>query len=250
MAADNPPTAELDLASLQRADSLIAEAGLRARAEPILARLQPTLARLDPALQGLGRELVQEIARLGVATESLRQELAATKRSREDWVRLDPLRYIPASRRAAGAPPPPRLVLTPRDDLFAGAGWHGAETDGSREWRWSGRNGETCTLLLPSLGAGRLRLTLQLVMPFGARWNAERSTLVVNAQPLALRLLTPPDSTQPLLQGELTVEDDAGLGPLSLVLVAPRHTAPSGGDTRALGPGLVRLEIERLDAAA
>ncbi|EFH12345.1 hypothetical protein ACFFMP_12925 [Pseudoroseomonas cervicalis] len=250
MAADTPPPAELDLASLQRADALVAEAGLRARAEPILARLQPVLSRLDPAMQALGHALAQEIARLGVTTETLRQEVAAARRSREDWVRLDPLRYIPASRRAAAPPPPPRLVLMPRDDHFSGAGWHGAESDGSRDWRWSGRNGETCTLLLPSLGAGRLRLTLQLVMPFGARWNAERSTLVLNAQPVPLRLLTPPDSTQPLLQGEVTVEDDAGLGPLSLVLVAPRHTAPSGGDTRALGPGLVRLEIERLDAAA
>ncbi|WP_159997724.1 hypothetical protein [Roseomonas sp. 18066] len=248
MSADTPALpAALDLAALRRADALVAETGLRLRAEPILARLAPTLDSLDPALQALGRHLAEEIARIGLAQETLRQEVAATRRSREDWVKLDPLSYIPGSRRAEAPPLPDSVVMTPRAENFAGAGWHGPESDGQREWRWSGHSGDCATLLLPGLGAGRLRLTLHMIMPFGARWNTERSTLVINATPVALKPISPPDSGQPVLQAEFDLVEDAALGPISLVLVMPRYTAPTGGDTRALGPGFMRVEIARAD---
>ncbi|WP_419897279.1 hypothetical protein [Roseomonas sp. USHLN139] len=247
MSADTPALpAALDLAGLKRADALVAETGLRLRAEPILARLAPVLKGLDPSLQALGRQLAEEIARLGLANEALRQDVAATRRSREDWVKLDPLSYIPGSRRAEAPPPPDQVVMTPDADNFTGAGWHGPETDGRRAWRWSGRNGDCATLLLPGLGAGRLRLTLHMIMPFGARWNSERSTAVINAMPVALKPVSPPDSGQPVLQAEFELVEDAALGPISLVLVMPRYTAPAGGDTRALGPGFMRLELARL----
>jgi hypothetical protein len=246
LSADTPALpAELDLAALRRAEALLAETGLRLRAEPILGRLAPLLEGLDPALQALGRQLAEEVARIGLATEALRQEAAAARRSREDWVKLDPLGYIPGSRRAEAPPPPEAIVMTPRAEAFAGAGWHGPESDGQREWRWSGRGGDCATLLLPGLGAGRMTLALHMIMPFGARWNSERSTLVINATPVALRLVSPPESGQPVLQAEFDLAEDAALGPISLVLVMPRYAAPAGGDTRALGPGFMRLEIAR-----
>lgn len=248
MAAETPAavTTEPDLVALRKADALIAETGLRLRAEPILARLQPVLEGLDPGMQALGRQLAEEIARVGQAGEMTRQELAATRRSREEWVKLDPLRYIPPSRRAGSPPLLEQSVLTPRDERFTGSGWHKAESDGQREWCWSGRTGDCATLLLPSIGAGRLKLTLHMIMPFGARWNVERSTLVLNATPLTMRLLSPPEDGQPILEAEVDVSDETGLGPVSLVMIMPRYSAPTGGDTRALGPGFMRAELTRL----
>lgn len=241
----------LDLSQLAEADRLIAEAALRLRAEAIHGRMAPLLEKLEPATREIVGQLVTEIARAGLQAEAARQAVEASQRSREAAIRLDPLRYIPGTRVVPRVAPPASVVIQADAEDFTGTGWYEAERSGHRAWRWSGRNGNYATLLVPSLGGGRLRIALHLMMPFGGKLDLGATTLLANAVALPLRLREGSHAGAPVLEAEHELPEDHGTGSLALVLISPPHRqAEQPGqpvtDRRALGPGLVKAEIERI----
>jgi hypothetical protein len=239
----------LDLTAMRQADRLVDEAAARMRTAPVLTRLSTVADQLDPSLREVVELIAYEIGRVGAAAETARQLAQSGRQSRSERIKLDPLRFIPASRQGTGPEPAGPLSLRPDAPEFIGAGWFEAEHHGDRAWRWSGAAGSPCaTLLLPSLGSGRLRFTFRLSVPFQQPFEPERFGIVVNARPLALTA-TATGASSGVVTGETVVEDDHALGSLAVVLVLPRYGARDGGvnDTRQLGVGIEHLQVEKVE---
>ncbi|WP_426957404.1 hypothetical protein [Muricoccus radiodurans] len=233
----------LDLAALRRADRAVEDAAARARAGAIRDRLENLIAVCDPALRALAEALIAEIGRADARAEAAAQAALETRRSRGEWISLDPLRHIPEGRAAPPPPPPRRVAVHAADPAFHGFGWHSAEGTGAESWRWSGTD-RAASIILPSLGGGRLMIRLDVVAPFQAALDASAITVLANGQPLELLLVRAAPS-RATLGADYTAPEDGGHGSLVLVLLGPSFADAAGPDTRVLGVGLRSVTVER-----
>ncbi|MBU8538096.1 hypothetical protein [Falsiroseomonas tokyonensis] len=241
----------LDLSPDRRAAALI-EAGLQhAQATRMREMAGPFLERLDPEARVFGEFLVEEIARLSARVEALSQLREADALSRAERMRIDPLPFIPAARRAAAAGPEASPEAGPvsfdvASDRFAGFGWYPAEVTEDGALRWSGL-ARQATVQLPALGGGALRVTLALRTPFGMPLDLAAQEVFLDGLKLDLRLLSQDGAVATCEAIAMLPELPAG-SRITLLLAGDRFTDPATGplrDTRALGLGLGWLRIER-----
>jgi len=164
-AADGPL---LDLAAI--GGRLVEDALVAAERGRLAAALAPILSQLPEASRGPAEAaaavLTEHLARFGAGIEALRQELESARRSRETLLRIDPLVFAEPDRGGPAPPPKLRWETSVVGDGFVGFNWHHPERDDRIGWRWAGP-GPVSTVRLPTLGGGRLRLTLTLLVPFG-----------------------------------------------------------------------------------
>lgn len=237
------------------ADRLVVEALTASQVERFRPRFEAAFEDPQPGVRALAAAALSALADLATEMELSRQEMERRWRTKAERIRIDPLPMIPEDRRtpppeeARPAPPPPpsRLVLRADAAGLIGFGWFPAETDGSVAWRWSGPT-PCASLLLPSLGGGRLRLTLTLRSPFGHPCDGEGIMVFANAAPAELWQEDGHGGTRARFAADLELEPDAGDGRLAVVLHIPVFRDPQGMDTRVLGYGLEEVVLERLDA--
>jgi hypothetical protein len=165
---DRPPSPWADL-SPDRAAALLDAALERQHALRLREDAAPLIAALPDAAQALGELTLLELARLAARLDALEAAQRAASLSREERVRLDPLRFIPRARQAAaaGTAEPPEdgpVAVDAGDPDFTGFGWWQAERTEGGSLRWSGA-ARCATLLLPALGGGDLALTICLRAP-------------------------------------------------------------------------------------
>jgi hypothetical protein len=172
-------------------------------------------------------------------------------RSREELLRRDPLRFIPAERLSAAAGPAPEpeagpFVLDAADPAFCGQGWWPAERTASGPLRWSGA-APCATLLLPALGGGRLALTLTVRSPFGIPLDIGGYDVLLDGVPLGFATLANDGVVGTFVAHAIVPPMQAGAR-LALLLHAAWHGDPASGpgrDARRLGLGLMSLRLER-----
>ncbi|MGG5808379.1 hypothetical protein [Falsiroseomonas sp. CW058] len=240
----------LDL-SPDRADALLDAALERRHAIRLREAAAPILAGLEPGARLLGEHLVEEVARLSARVDALAQAQAAAALSREERLRIDPLRTIPAARlaAAAGGVAPPEAgpaAVEAGDDAFLGFGWFAAERTEGGSLRWSG--GARCaTLLLPALGGGDVVLTLALRSPFGVPLDLSGQDWFLDGVPLSFATVGN-DGTTGIFEARATLPPMPAGARVTLLLHGAQHEDPATGprrDTRRLGLGLAWARIER-----
>ncbi len=120
-----------------------------------------------------------------------------------------------------------------------------SRSDGARAWRWSGPS-TTSTVVLPTLGAKRIKLELGLI-PTGINPDAlENLDVVVDGQ--ALRLA----SSLGIHSCEIELPPLVPLGKFVVKFIVPRTVAPNAidslsGDARKLGFGLTLCRVTRIE---
>lgn len=247
----NSASAFIDLQQASAADAQIDRALADGHARHLRSELATQLAAADPAGRALALGLIEALARLTAQVAVLQQSVEQSHRSRAERIRIDPLPFIPESRAASAPRPPQSFSIEAGATEFSGSGWFDAETNGTVSWRWSGKE-PSATLVLPSLGGGRLRLSLDLQMPFGHRLSDASIALLINDTKLELQG-PPAGSRQGRFIAEFSLPEDAGFGTVVLVLQSSLHSdtnATDRRDTRQLGVGLRKLTLERLDGVA
>ena len=240
----------LDL-SPERAAALT-DAALERRHE---ARLRedaaPLLAALPAEAQPFADFVLAELARQAARIDALEDASRAATLSREERMRLDPLRFIPKARLAAALGPEAEPVDGPvaidaGDAEFAGAGWWQVERTEGGSLRWSGA-ARCATLLLPALGGGEVVLTLCLRAPFGLRLDIAEHDVFLDGVPLAFRSVAN-DGVIGIFEAPLALPEMPVGARLTLLLHGPQHEDPATGprrDTRRIGLGLIWARIER-----
>jgi hypothetical protein len=236
------PSDGLDLSAMRLANSAVEAAAARSKSEALSERLAPAMAGLDPALRPLLDRLIGELGRVEARAEAAHQAATELRRSRGDWLRIDPLRHIPEGRATPPPPPPSRIDVSADDPAFFGFGWHPPEGSGQDSWRWSGL-APAASVVLPSLGAGVLSLRLDFLAPFGQAVAAEDITLLANGEPLSLELVKA-EGNHATLSATWQAAEDRGAGSLALVILGPVYRDSAGTDTRALGLGIRRVVAE------
>lgn len=237
----------LDL-SPQRARPLLEAALERRHADRLLAAADPFLAALPAEASGLGRLLLTELARQAAQLDRLAQQAAAAALSREDRLRIDPLRAIPAERLAAAAGPAPEpepgpVEIAPDDPALGRFGWWPLDRTADGPLLWSGA-APAAALLLPALGGGALRLTLTLRAPFGVPLDPGAQDWFLDGVPLAFR----PQGDAGRVVAEAHLPPLPAGARMTLLLQGPQHHDPATGpgrDPRRLGLGLVAARVER-----
>jgi hypothetical protein len=240
----------LDL-SPDRAAPLLDAALERQHAERLSVAADSFLAALPAEGSGLGRLLIAELARLSARVETLEQASAAATRSREERLRIDPLRAIPPERLAAASLPAPLaeagpVRLDPADPDFTGFGWWQAERTPDGSLRWSGA-ARCATLLLPALGGGELVLTLSLRAPFGLPLDIAAHDWFLDGMPLAFTTVSS-DGVVGVFEARVTLAPMPPGARLALLLHGPQYADPARSpqrDTRRMGLGLVWARLER-----
>ncbi|WP_376091501.1 hypothetical protein ACE7GA_21865 [Roseomonas sp. CCTCC AB2023176] len=244
LAAPPLPSEGLDLAALHRADLAIRDAAANGRAEAMEDRLAEPLAAVDAATAALARALIAELGRVEARAAAAAQAAEEGRRSRGEWVALDPLRASAAPMTVASSPTlPDRVDINPADPAFRGFGWHEPEGKPGSGFRWSRHS--VASIILPSLGAGAIRVHLALFAPFGLPLRATEITLLHEGAPLDVTL-SGEGKEQAVLQASLVSADAGGLGSLALILSGPAFPDPRGQEKRGLGLGLRRIVAERL----
>jgi len=240
------PSDGLDLAAMRAASDAVEVAAARARAGVIRDRLEPALAAMPPplrqALDPLLDRLIEEIGRADARAEAARQAATEARRSRGDWLRIDPLAHIPEDRATPPAPPPGRYEAWADSPDFAGFGWHAAEGKGPGSWRWSGLTA-AASVIVPELGPGSVALELDLEVPWGLPFDPDAVTVLANGEPL--ELLARIDGSRATLAATWDGTGSAGAS-IGLVILAPVLGNPRSSDARKLGIGFRRVSAARV----
>jgi len=240
----------LDL-SPDRAATLLDAALERQHADRLFGAADHFLAKLPAEGSGLGRLLLAELARLAARVEALEQAAAAASLAREERLRIDPLRAIPAERVAAAQSPAPvaetgPVTLDPGDPDFTGFGWWEAERTASGSLRWSGA-ARCATLLLPALGGGELVLKLCLRMPFGLPFDIAEHDWFLDGMPLSFATSSS-DGVVGVFEARATLPPMPAGARVALLLHGRQSEDPGPApmrDTRRMGLGLVWARLER-----
>ena len=241
----------LDL-SPERLAATLLDAGLeRQHALKLRADAAPLLAPLDPATRLLGEHLIEDIARLAAGLDALAQQHRQAALSREERLRIDPLRHIPQDRQRAAALPlradaGDAVAIEAGDPAFAGHGWFTPDRTEGGSLRWSGM-ARCATLALPALGGGALRVSLALRSPFGITLDPAGQDWFLDGVPLAFETVSN-DGTTGIFESRVTLPEMPAGSRLTLLLHGAQHTDPASGprrDTRVLGLGLAWARIER-----
>lgn len=192
-----------------------------------------------------------ELARLAARLDTMEAAQRAASLSREERLRLDPLRFIPRARQdaAAGAAEPPEdgpVAVDAGDPDFTGFGWWQAERTEGGSLRWSGA-ARCATLLLPALGGGDLSLTLCLRAPFGIPLDPAAHDLFLDGRPLELSTISN-DGVVGIFEARATLPEMPAGARLALLLHGAQYEDPATGprrDTRRVGLGLCWARLER-----
>jgi hypothetical protein len=237
--------------SPERAAALVNAALERRHAERLHEDAAPLLVAL-PEDQRLAIELlIAELAQVQARLDAVEDAQRAAARSREERIRLDPLRFIPAERLAAAqgaaaAAEAGPFALDPAAPEFVGFGWWQAERTEGGSLRWSGQ-ARCATLLLPALGGGELLLTLALRSPFGIPLDLAAHDLFLDGVPLGFETLSN-DGVVGVFAARASMPAMPAGAKLTLLLHGAQHEDPATGakrDTRRIGLGLLWARIER-----
>lgn len=233
-------------AAKMTADHQIEAAAIRSQTELLHRELSELISANEPAVQALAFGMVGALARISAQLLTLQQSIEQTYRSRADRLRIDPLPFIPESRRTVIPAPMRRFELAADAVEFSGDGWFPAETNGKVSWRWSGR-GSNGSLLLPTLGGQGLRLTIDLLMPFKIHFRSEPLPFIVNgsrADLLPIKVVR----DYATFEADFDLPDDDGFSSFVLIIPTPEYVVsgrPSGKEIRPLGVGLRGLVLEK-----
>lgn len=240
----------LDL-SPDRARPLLEAAIAHRHLDRLMRDADPLLAALPAEASALGRLLVHELARQAAQLDRLDQAVAAAALSRDELVRIDPLRAIPADRLAAAAGPAPEpeagpVTIGADDPAFAGHGWWTADPTPDGALRWSGA-APVAAMLLPALGGGALRLTLRLRAPFGVPLDPAQHDWFLDGMPISMTAVTN-DGVAGAFAAVAHMPPLPAGARVTLMLQGPQHQDPDRGprrDPRRLGLGLISARVER-----
>jgi hypothetical protein len=241
----------LDL-SPERAEALIDAALERRHALRLHEDAAPLLEAIPEAQHPLVEMLLAELARLSARVEALEQMQRAASRSREEMLRLDPLRFIPKSRldAARGGEPaedPGPFAFDPAAPDFTGTGWWPVERTEGGALRWSGAS-RMAAVLLPALGGGDLLLTLSLRSPYGVPLDMAEHDLFLDGVPLDFATLSN-DGAIGIFEARARLPELPAGSRIALLLHGPQHEDPAPGpkrDPRRLGLGLAWARLERV----
>lgn len=240
----------LDL-SPDRAAALVDAALERRHAARLMDDAGPLLAALPAEAQPFAGLVLTELARQAAQIDALGAAQQEAALSREERMRIDPLRFIPKQRLAAAMGPEAEPVDGPvavdaGDPDFAGSGWWQAERTEGGSLRWSG-TARCATLLLPALGGGDVVLTLCVRAPFGLPLDIAEHDLFLDGVPLAFRTVAN-DGVIGIFEAPLTLPPMPVGARVTLLLHGPQHEDPASGpkrDTRRIGLGLGWARLER-----
>lgn len=237
--------------SPERGEALVAAALERRHVDRLAEDAAPLLAALPPEVQPFGEFVLGELARQAARLDALEDAQRAAALTREERMRLDPLRFIPKQRLSAALGPEAEPVdgpvaLDAGDPDFAGSGWWQAERTEGGSLRWSGA-ARCATLLLPALGGGEVVLTLCLRAPFGIPLDLAQHDLFLDGAPLAFRTVAN-DGVVGIFEAPLTLPEMPPGARVTLLLHGAQHEDPATGprrDTRRIGLGLIWARMER-----
>ncbi|MGG5821034.1 hypothetical protein [Falsiroseomonas sp. HW251] len=171
--------------------------------------------------------------------------------TREERMRRDPLPFIPEARRAAARAPAREpeagaFELSADDPAWRGQGWWPLERTQSGPLRWTGP-ASCAAVLLPALGGGALRVTLNVRAPFGIPLDIARYELELDGAPLSFGTLAN-DGVTGRFSALVTIAPMPPLTRVALLIAGAWHEDPDTGprrELRKLGLGLMRVRLER-----
>lgn len=241
----------LDL-SPARARALVDAALERSHALRLDEDAAPLMEAVPEAQRPVFGMLLAELARLAARVEVLEQGQRAAARSREDLLRLDPLRFIPKSRLDAArghepVPEPGPVAVDPGAPDFNGTGWWQVERTEGGSMRWSGAS-RMAAVLLPALGGGDLLLTLGLRSPYGVQLDIAEHDFFLDGLPLAFRTVSN-DGTIGIFEARVRLPEMPSGTRVTLLLHGRQDEDPAAGpkrDPRRLGLGLAWARLERV----
>ncbi len=250
MESATPDLRRVDLkAAMAEGEALIDAALAAHHTERLRAELAPMVAAAGPAAQDLAEGLIAAIGALSARVALLQQAATNVQASRAALIAIDPLPFIPEDRTPLPVQPPPRYALAADAPDFNGTGFYGPETNGRESWRWV-RPDSASTILLPSLGGGRLLLRVGLMLPFGHTFDTAVARMRVNSMDVEMAPVIPPGN-RGLFEATIELPEDEGLGTFVLMLESTSFTVPDAvpnSETRALGLGLQTVVLEKLVA--
>lgn len=227
--------------------ALIDDALAREQAEKLRQRMGPLLESAPPQTRDLVLGLVSVIGALSAQVSILSQSVDQSYKTRAERIRLDPLPFIPQERLTPAIKPNASQVILVGSHGFTGTGWHAPETNGTNFWCWSGA-APNATLLMPTLGGGKLKLLFDMLMPFGRSFDEAAITVLVNDTPITLSA-SPVKGNGKVYVGEVDLPEDQGLGSFVLVLQSVAFRAPSESrEQRTLGVGLYAVMVKKVSA--
>ncbi len=236
----------LDLSRLAADDQLVLNGAVAQEKKRLLAKVREALNGGASNAEQLAEAFVDIIADLTVRIEVMEQQLAARRRSRAERLAIDPLPFISSERRADVPEVARRFELDLQAPGFNGYGWYDLESENGHAWRWSRSDG-VATIMLPTLGGGKLSLTLTVQMPFGAMLDIREFQFLANDTPIVLQDIVR-DRTSGTFQGEVILDSDNGLGRFTLTIqgisTGDAELEEIAGETRRLGIGLSGLSVE------
>lgn len=237
--------------SPDRAAALLDAALHRQHAARLRDDAAPLLAALGPEARLFGDFVLEELARLAARLDAQAQAARAAALTREERLRIDPLRMIPGARLAAArgegaAAAQGPVAIEAADPDFTGFGWFAAERTDRGSLRWSGE-ARCATLLLPALGGGELALTLALRAPFGVRLDLAAHDVFLDGAPLSFATVSN-DGVTGIFEARPLLPPMPDGARVTLLLHGAQHEDPATGpkrDTRRLGLGLAWVRVER-----
>jgi hypothetical protein len=211
----------------------------------------PLIQAMPEAAHPFGEYVLAELARMAARLDSIEDAQAAATRSREERLRLDPLRFIPSARLddAMGEGPAPEfgpVAVAAGDPGFVGFGWWEPERTEQGSLVWSGTS-RCASVLLPALGGGELVVTISVRSPFGLPLDIGEHDLFLDGAPLSFATVSN-DGTIGIFEARATLPPMVAGGRVALLLIGPQHDDPARGarrDTRRIGIGLLWVRLER-----
>lgn len=189
------------------------------------------------------RQLVADHAKLLAEVQYVREELNGVPLSHTRQKAVDPVAFMGELERKKGTEGP-KLYQVDLNHGFVGGGWYAAEGSNDHYWRWSGPTNSS-TVLLPSLGGGKLRFDLKVkpINPDPAYAKALR--VYVNGVEAPVGEIIPEDST--VLSFVMDVGPADPYEKLVLRLELPRSYSPNelngAQDYRKLGLALFNCAV-------
>lgn len=232
--------------AMSESKTLIGTALFADHADRLRADMAPRVEAAGPAARHLADGLINAIGALSAQVALLEQAAANAKASRAELIAIDKLPFIPQGRAPIPVKHPEQFKLAVDSTDFNGTGFFGRETDGFESWRWL-RPDTASTIVLPSLGGGRLVLRVWLKLPFGHTFDTEVVRVRVNSTDILMIPINPPGN-RGLFEATIELPIDQGLGTFMLVLESTSYTptdAERNNETRTLGLGLLAVELER-----